>query len=746
MNTDRSTAFRNRSLVLGCIGTAAAFASPALAQGTTATGTVEQAETRLEGMTITDDAVSDGYRAEAQRSPKATAPLIDTPRIVNVVTEDVIEHTASFTLEDALRTVPGITLGAGEGGTAAADIPLIRGVDATGDVFVDGLRDIGSQTRETFALEAIEVAKGPSSTFGGRGTAAGAINLVSKVAREGTAFSAQGTIGTSDFYRATADVNTQIADKLAVRVVGMYQDSEVAGRDAVFSDRWGVSPSITWGVGTPITASLAYYHYESDGIPDYGIPLTSRDQLDGGVRRPADTDFDNFYGLLSRDFQDTSVDSGNFQFEGYLGGGVTLSHGTRISRSRNNYIVTNPDDSAGNVADGNVWRATKSRNSLNESMGSNTNIAAVFDTGGIGHSLSTGFEFTASDSTNRGYSVDTGDRNCPEEAFGNFNCTSLDNPNPSDPWNGSITVSDSPSFAHAEDYSLYMFDTITLAPSLLVNAGIRWTDFSASASGCGRGGCYDASNSGDFFTYQAGVIFKPTTNTSIYASYADSKTPPGTTVGEGSDNLGSNNQTREPQSFENWEVGAKAELFGGNMLVSGALYRVNRNNILEADANGELTNVFGSGRLQGAEISASGTVGGLTLLAGYTYVDSELRDREMINREGEIVPNPDFGNALPNTPKHNYAVTANYQVTPRFAVGGGAYGASKRYADGGNLISADGYIRFDANAEFLFTDNLGLRLNVQNLTDERYVAKLRNPHFAVPAAGRQALATLSVRY
>ncbi|QQN73387.1 TonB-dependent siderophore receptor [Croceicoccus sp. YJ47] len=736
MNTNRSTAFRNRSLVLGCIGTAAAFASPALAQGTTATGNVEQAETRLEGMTITDDAVSDGYRAEAQRSPKATAPLIDTPRIVNVVTEDVIEHTASFTLEDALRTVPGITLGAGEGGTAAADIPLIRGVDATGDVFVDGLRDIGSQTRETFALEAIEVAKGPSSTFGGRGTAAGAINLVSKIAKEGDAIEAQATVGTDEFYRATADVNAQVADKLAFRVVGMWQDSEVAGRDAVFNDRWGVMPSVTWGAGTPITASLAYYHYETDSMPDYGIPTTSRGQLPDERREPADVDFDNFYGLLARDFQETSVDSGSFLFNGYLGGGVTLSHGTRFSRARNDYIVTNPDDSAGNVANGQVWRATKSRNSLSDSIASNTNLAAVFDTGGIGHSLSAGFEYSYADSANRNYSVDTGDRNCPEISFETYNCTDLANPDPSDPWTGTITRSTTPANATAEDYSVYLFDTVTLLPSLLVNGGVRWTDFSATASGCGRGGCYDAATDGDFFSYQAGVIFKPTSSTSLYASYADSKTPPGATVGEGAENLNGNNQSYRPQGFENWEVGAKAELFGGDMLLSGALYRVKRNNIVQLDDLDNVVETFGSARLQGVEVSASGRIGALTLLAGYTLVDSELRDEADAN----------FGNALPNTPRHNFALTGNYQVTPRFAVGGGAYGASKRYADGANLISADGYVRLDANAEFLFTDHLGLRLNVQNLTDERYAVKLRNPHFAIPAAGRQALATLSVRY
>ncbi|PEQ14349.1 TonB-dependent siderophore receptor [Novosphingobium sp. PC22D] len=716
-------------LAVGCVGFIAVAAQPVMAQ------TKDGEPTRLEGMTVTDSAVEDSYRAE-QTSPKATAPLVDTPRIITVVSEAVIRDSASFTLEDALRTVPGITLGAGEGGTASADIPLIRGIDSTGSVFVDGLRDIGSQTREIFALEQIEVTKGPNSAFGGRGTAGGSINLVSKVARAGVFAEGQVTAGTSDLVRVTADANVQLNDKLAVRIVGMYHDSDVPGRDAVFDDRWGVLPSITWGVGSPISATLSYYHYETDAMPDYGIPLTSRDQLAGGVREPADVDRDNFYGLLARDFQKTKTDSVTFEFNGDLGGGLYLSNTTRYNYNTNAYIVTNPDDSAGNVANGFVWRNIKSRNSWNKGLASNTNLATNFDTGSIEHALSFGFEMAVADSSNAGYSVATGNRSCADEDFANYNCTSLDNPDPSDPWNGTIERSTSPSTASAEEYSFYLFDTVTILPQLLLNGGIRWTDFSAKAAGCGRGGCYDAENSGDFFTWQAGVVFKPSETTSIYASYADSKNPPGTTVGEGSDNLGSANETREPQSFENWEVGAKAELMEGNLLLSAAAFRIKRNNIIQTDGD-VITDIFDAARLQGFELGVTGQAGPVSITAGYTYVDSELR----ANDNSEIV-----GNVLPQTPKHNFSATVRWQATPQLAVGGGAYGASKRYADAGNSISADGYARFDAFAEYKFTHAISARLNVQNIADERYIVKIRNPHFAVPAAGRQALLTISAMY
>ncbi|MDT0574728.1 TonB-dependent siderophore receptor [Croceicoccus sp. F390] len=725
-------------LALGCIGfVASAHVSPAIAaQATPARleGEPRPAATRLEGVTVTDAAVQDGYLAEELASPKITAPVVDTPRIVNVVTEKVLEDTASFSFEDALRTVPGITLGAGEGGTANADIPLIRGVDATGDVFIDGVRDIGSQAREIFAIERIEVFKGPSSAFGGRGAAAGAINIVTKQAREGNFGTATATAGTDDLLRLSVDGNAQLADRLAVRLAAVYHDADTPGRDAVQNERWGVAPSLTWGLGSPTTATLGYYHYETDGIPDYGIPLTSREQLPGGERVPADVDYDNFYGLLARDFQKTKVDSATFSFEHVLGNGWVLSDVARYSRARNNYIVTNPDDSAGNVANSVVWRAVKSRNSTSDSFANNLNLAGVLDTGSIAHSLSLGVEFGVADAVNRPYAVDTGNRTCPEASFEDNNCTSLADPDPSDPWTGSIAPG-ARQRASASDVSIYAFDTITVLPQLLVNAGIRYTAFDTDAKGTSRGVAYDVEANSDFLSYQGGVVFKPSELASLYFSYANAKTPPGTTIGEGSVNINGSNAFYEPQTTENWEVGGKAQIFNGALLLSAAAFQVDRDNIIDDDPITGAVPVADKARLRGFELGASGRAGPVSIFAGYTFVDSELRDGS-----------DNDGNSLPNTPRNNLAVTGSWQVSPRFEVGGGVYHASKRYADPANLISADGYWRFDANASYELTDSLGIRVNVQNIGDERYIKKLRNPHFGIPSDGRQALVSLIARY
>lgn len=716
----RSTFTRTSApfLALGCVGFIAS--APATAET---------------GIDPDGSIVVTGERTDELSIDQATAPILDTPRTINVVTEEALEQTASYSFEEALRMVPGITLGAGEGGTAAADIPLIRGVDATGDVFVDGARDLGSQTRETFAVERIEVFKGPSGALGGRGAAAGGINLVSKTARAGNFASATGSVGTSDLYRVTADVNRQFGDRVAVRIVGLFHDSETPGRDAIYDDRWGISPSIAYGIGTDTIASLTHYHFEGDQLPDYGIPLTSRGQLGDGRRVPADVDYDNFYGLLARDFQNTRVDTTTFQFDHDLGNGWSASALLRYSSSAIDYIVTNPDDSAGNVADGLVWRATKSRNSDTQSMAGNANISGEFATGSILHNLSIGAEYGWADTRNLNYSVDTGNRSCPPAAIAAFNCTDLSNPDPSDPWSGAITPASTPSLSEAEDISIYAFDSATLIPELIVTAGVRYTDYRASGSGAGRGGPFSGSVETDFVSWQAGAIYKPVPWASIYASYANAKNPPGTDVGAGSGNIAISNDTYAPQETENYEVGAKADLFGGALQLSASAFRVDRNNIIDTDALGEVVEIIDAARIEGFEVGATGRVGALSLFGGYTFVDSELT--------GDTAS---AGNRLPNTPRHNLALTASVEVSDRFGFGGGVYHQSGRFADTTNLISADGYVRFDAFATYEFNPNLALRVNVKNVGDERYITKLRNPHFAVPANGRQAIVSLTAKY
>ena len=183
-----------------------AFSIPSMAQVVPAASSPSEAPVALDEVTVLGEQ-EQAYKADTSASKKYTAPLRETPKSVTVITDQVIRDTGSLTLVDALRTTSGITFGAGEGGNPAGDRPIIRGFNAESDTFIDGLRDVGSQTREIFNVESIEVSKGPGSAYSGAGSTGGSLNLISKTAKQRDFGDASVTLGSDQTRRYTLDVN-----------------------------------------------------------------------------------------------------------------------------------------------------------------------------------------------------------------------------------------------------------------------------------------------------------------------------------------------------------------------------------------------------------------------------------------------------------------------------------------------------------------------------------------------------------
>ena len=108
------------------------------------------------------------YKAKKSGDKRRIKDLAETPATISVLTQTQIKESGKSDLRDILAAQPGITLGTGENGNAFGDRYIIRGHEARSDVFVDGLRDPGMTTRESFATEQVEITKGPSSRFNGR--------------------------------------------------------------------------------------------------------------------------------------------------------------------------------------------------------------------------------------------------------------------------------------------------------------------------------------------------------------------------------------------------------------------------------------------------------------------------------------------------------------------------------------------------------------------------------------------------
>ncbi|WP_371233339.1 TonB-dependent receptor [Pseudomonas sp. QE6] len=701
------------------------------------------------------------YNVEKSASKKYTAPLLDTPRSVTVVPQQVIKDTGALTLQDALRTVPGITFGAGEGGNPTGDRPFIRGFDAQSDTYVDGVRDTGAQSREVFNLEQIEVSKGPNSAFGGRGSAGGSLNLISKQAKAGNFTDGSFTYGSDQTRRYTLDTNQEFLDgNAAFRLNLMTHDQNVAGRQAVDASRWGIAPSLTFGLNGPTRVTVSHYHLESDDTPDSGIPYAkSADRSKHNPDKPVNVDRDNFYGLEDRDFSKSRVDTSTITFEHDFNDNLSLRNTTRYGTSHQDYIMTQPDDSQGNVNNGTVWRRNNNRISTTTTATNQTDLFGEFYLAGFKNSFTTGLEFSREDSKRDGYTVDTNtglnSNKCRPGIVGapsGYNCTSLENPNPHDPWNGSITRNYKPLNTVGTTKAIYGFDTIDLNEQWQINAGVRFDSFETTAKNHSASPATKFEDSSSFWNWQAGVVYKPAPNGSIYASYATSATPPGSMLDNGNTSNAvdafSVKNNLEPEETTNYEIGTKWSFLDERLELTGAIFRTDKDNARILVAPQTYDNA-GQSRVDGLELTASGKLTDKwKVFAGYSYLDSELVKAGKTGRNGNItanVPSND-GNEMPNTPKNSFSLWTTYDVLPNATIGGGTFYVDKVYGDVANTMYVPDYWRYDAMAAYKLSKNVDFQLNVQNVFDKKYFDKAYASHYATQAAGRTVLLSTNFHF
>lgn len=733
-------------------------ATSAFAADSATTGAITLDATSVNGKA--EQATTD-YKVEKASSQKYTAPLVDTPRSVTVVPQQVIKDTNALTLQDALRTVPGITMGAGEGGNPSGDRPFIRGFDSQSSMYLDGVRDTGSQTREIFAIESVEVAKGPNSTIGGRGAAGGTINLVSKRAHLGNSTDGAFTWGSDQTKRYTFDGNYQFLDTAAFRLNLMSHESNVAGRDEVNYDRWGVAPSLVFGLGTETRLSLDYYHMESDDLPDSGIPYSLRSGS-AAKRTSANPDkpthggghSSNFYGLVGRDFSKSRADISTISIEHDLNESLTLKNTLRHGNTLQDYIYSQPDDSKGNILNGEVWRRPNNRVANTRTTTNQTDLFGDFYLAGFKNTFSTGIELSREASTKEGYDITgfrAGDCSTPTGQISGV-CTSFPNPNPNEAWDGSVTRTDAGADTTSKTRAIYFTDTLELDPAWLLTMGLRYDHFDTKAKTKAANGStsFKTEDTSEFITGQLGLTWKPAENGSVYISYATSATPAGASLGEGADGnpllTATTSSELKPEETTNYEIGTKWDLLNERLALTAAIFRTEKDNARVLVSNNTYQNA-GKSRVDGLELTATGKLtDAWQVFAGYTYMEARLVDGGKQNVGGIFVDSPNNGNQMPNTPNNSLTLWTSYNVTPKLTIGGGAFYVDDVFGNVNNTVMVDSYWRYDAMASYKLTKNVDLQLNVQNLTNEVYYDKAYGNHYANQAAGRTALLTTAFHF
>ena len=272
------------------------------------------------------------YKALRSGDLRRTADLAATPQTMTILTQSQIADSGKTDLKEILAAQAGITLGTGENGNAFGDRYIIRGHEARSDVFVDGVRDPGMTTRESFATEQIEITKGPSSTFAGRGSSGGAVNGISKQASLDYNFAiAEGGVGSDEYHRVTLDVNQPLSDTIAVRANLLHADEQVPNREPAAKRRVGGLVSGLWEATDQLGFVVDYYRLEADDVPDLGS------YFDRTARRPVEGI--PVY-LQSSDFLDTEVDALTLKTSYAFDNAVQIQNTTRRGTTDNGYVTT----------------------------------------------------------------------------------------------------------------------------------------------------------------------------------------------------------------------------------------------------------------------------------------------------------------------------------------------------------------------------------------------------------------------
>ena len=773
------------AILTGQVATGAFMATTAnLAQADIATQALPTQT--LDTVVIKAQPVQQVFKVNQSANDKYLAPLLDTPKSVTVISPQLLNDTKATTLTDALRTSPGITLGAGEGGNPNADRPFIRGFNAESSIYVDGVRSIGSQNREMFAIDSVEVTKGSASALGGSGNAGGSINLISKTPKKKEMLQGALQYGSDNYKRVELDINHMLSESVAGRVAMMGHENDKAGaKNGADYQRWGIAPSITFGINNPTRATLGYYYLHNKDIPDSGIPYnnpfsaTSPNAKFNGNGKPIDVAQGTFYGCQDRDFQKQDNHIGMLNLQHDFANGLSVTNITNYSRSKNDYVWTNPDDSKGNFinkstgkVDGSIWRRTNSRNATTDSVSDQLFLTGNFLTGSAIHRFNTGVEYNNTHVKRAQYLNDSDHTStgsfagaCPAAALTLGWCTSALSPTQTD-WQGKLSTAGSDHYKiDTTQTGVYLLDNITLNPQWLLDVGVRWDKFDTdSVMTYGKynsavtgatpthkaGEQVKLGNQDDFVNYQAAMTYKPRPNASVYLSYATSANPAGLDFGDGSEGITAANENLTPETVKTLELGTKWDLLQNKLNLTAALFRTNKDNTRVLNQAGITANI-GETRTDGLELTANGKLTDKwSMSAGYTYLDGKQVDAGKVNTGSAQSPHyqnsPATGKQIPQLAKHSASLWTTYQVLPQLTLGAGAFYSDKVYGNTTNTKWVPAYTRYDAMARYALNKNIDLQLNVNNLTDKRYFTKAYASHYATEAEGRSTVLSLNFKY
>ena len=645
---------------------------------------------------------------QVKRSIVATrtdTALIDTPQSISILTRGLLDDTATTSIGDAVRYVPGVGTAQGEGNR---DTVVLRGNSSTGDYFVDGLRDDVQYYRDFYNIERLEALKGPSGMIFGRGGPGGVINRVSKQALlDGKSFvEVSALAGSWDQYRSTVDFNQSLGTTTAFRITAVYEDSD-SFRDAVYIRRQGINPTFGWALSDQTTLRVGFEYFNDERIADRGIP-----SFNG---RPFDTDESTFFGDPDRSPTHSYVRAVNATLEHEFSGGTTLRNATHYAsydKFYQNVFASRTVDPTGTTVPVAAYnQATDRENLLNQ-----TDVVFDFDTGPVRHTLLAGLELGRQETDTLRLTGSSTAVGLPP--LGNV---PVANPRYAGPLFFNAAPTDADNRSVVENVALYFQDQLQLLPKLQLILGARFDHFDVDLRNNTTATTLRSTD--NLVSPRAGLIFKPVETVALYASYTLSYIP---RAGEQLASLSAANASLDPEEFQNLEVGAKWDV-NTRLSLTAAAYQLDLSNQAIADPLAPTTLILVDGqRVHGIELGATGRLTeGWSITGGYAWQEGETREDN-----GAILS----GTPIQQLPRHSFSLWNRYDFNSTWGVGLGIIYRDEIFAAADNAVTLPSFVRFDAAVFYRINDHLRAQLNIENLLDKDYYATAHNKNNITPGS------------
>lgn len=707
-----------------------AFAGAALSSSMTHAAEAEplKNDTTLPTVTVSGKTEPNSYAVKrSTTATKTDTALRDTPQTITVINEALIKDQAMQSMADVARYVPGIGMANGEGNR---DAPIFRGsTNASGDFYIDGVRDDVEYYRDLYNAERVEALTGPNAMIFGRGGSGGIINRVSKQANWLTTRAVDLTLGSYSNRRLTADVGQAINDTVAFRVTGLVEDSE--GYQRNFSlKRSGINPTLAIRPAKGASIVLGYEHFEDKRTADRGVPSY--------LGQPLDVPVNAFFGDASGDSRPTRLQSDavssviDYDFDN----GVHISNKTRYTDY--DKLYQNYNAGAINLKTNLVPISAYNNHQWRKNLFNQTDVNFDINSGDIKHRILVGMELGQQDTD---YLRKTG-------LFSN-NATSISVPLASP--DGALPVnyvlggsnSDRDGSSSARIAGFYAQDQIILSPQWQFIAGLRFDSFKLDYRNNRPNGVLSLlpapaslSSKDNLVSPRVGIIYKPVEAVSLYANYSVASFPRG---GDQLSSLNSINQALKPEKFINYELGGKWEI-NPDLMATVALYRLNRNNVAVVNpATGIADQLVDGQRTNGIEIGISGNVTKeWSINGGYAHQDAKL-----LATASATALN---GATVGSVPKDTFALWNRYNFTPAMGAGLGVIYRSDIFASTSNTVTLPAYTRIDAALFYTINSNFKLQLNVENLTDKKYYAFANGDNNITPGSPRAYRVSLHANF